>query len=71
MVSDAGVVPAPMVTEVPAKTGLFIISKLEALAVIYKFRFNWRTLAAELVKVCLEDSPRLPRISLFLGLTLG
>jgi len=47
------------------------MSKFEALAVIWRFFFNWSTFAAELVSVYFEDSSRLLRIFLFFGLTLG
>lgn len=71
MVREAGVVPEPLLTGGTATTGLLMMSKLEALAVIYKFLLSCKTLAAELVSVCFEESPKLPRISLLLGLTLG
>ena len=71
MVREAGVVPAPLLTVGIVTTGLFIMSKFEALAVIYKFLLSCKTLAAELVRVYLEDRPKFPRISLLLGLTLG
>lgn len=70
MVRDAGVDPAPLATVVPETTGLFMVSKLEALAVIYRFLLSCKTLAAELVSVYLEERPKLPFISLLFGLIL-